>query len=85
MGEAAHKWIWKVGKKTTNNENKRSGKQLWLWTGKNCGAEGAKALALMMLMNVPLTTLNLSGKVTTLFDMVLKEHKMVRHMIVLSR
>ena len=42
---------------------------------KKCGDEGAKALASMLLMQVPLTTLNLSRQTTTLFDMVLKRAK----------
>ena len=45
------------------------------WTGKICGDEGAKALTLMLLMQVPLTTLDLSRKTATLLDMVLKEQK----------
>ena len=83
MGEAAHKWIWDVSKKT-NKQKQRSGKQQWLWTGKYCNVEGAKALASMLLMNVPLVTLDLSGETITLLDMILKEHKMVRLMIVMS-
>ena len=42
---------------------------------KKCGDEGAKALASMLLMNVPLTTLDLTRKTTTLLDMVLEEQK----------
>ena len=42
------------------------------WTGKICGDEGAKALTLMLLMQVPLTTLDLSRKTATLLDMVLR-------------
>ena len=34
--------------------------QMWWWTEKESGVSGAKALASMLLMNVPLTTLNLS-------------------------
>ena len=54
------------------------------WTGKICGDEGAKALTLMLLMQVPLTTLDLSRKTATLLDMVLKGQKMTRLMVVLS-
>ena len=46
---------------------------MWWWTGKKCGSEGANALASMLLMNLPLTKLNLLSKITTLLDMILKE------------
>ena len=63
------------------NLKQRFGNQIWWWwTGEKCGSEGANALASMLMMNVPLTTLNLSGKITTLLDMILNT---MRHMIVL--
>ena len=48
---------------------------MWLWTVKECGAEGAKALASMLMMNVPLTTLNLFSQITALLDTILEEQK----------
>ena len=63
-----------MSNKTTNRKQRSGNQRLW-WTGKKCGAEGAKVLASMLLMQVPLTTLDLSGKITTLLDMILKEQK----------
>ena len=42
-------------------------------------------MASMLLMNVPLTTLDMYSQITALLNMILKEQKMVRLMIVLSR
>ena len=67
-----------------NNEQRKqkSGHQQWLWTGKYCGVEGTKVMASMMLMHVPLTTLNLGCETITLLEMIMKEQKTKRHMIV---
>ena len=50
--------------------------KFWWLTGQGCcvsGDEGAKVLASILLMHVPLTTLNLGCKTTTLLNMILKE------------
>ena len=68
-----------MSNKTNKHENQRFENQLRWWTGKYFSAEGAKALASMLLMNVPLTTLDLTRRITTLFDMILKEQKGETH------
>ena len=42
---------------------------------KDCGVEGAKALASMLLMDVPLTTLNLGCETIILLDMAFKKQR----------
>ena len=41
-------------------------KQLWWWTGNQCGNEVSKALALMLLIDMFLTTLNLKCEMSAL-------------------
>ena len=47
------------------HRKQRSGNQRLWCTGNHCGDEGAKALASMLLMNVPLKTLDLCRETAT--------------------
>ena len=68
MGDAVQKRIWNVRKRKQKHKHRTAVfvKQLWWWTGNQCGDEVSKALALMMLLYMLLTTLNLKCDMSAL-------------------